>query len=187
MLHVALIGSSWGQYQIFPGEDIYLQGLGVSKDACSFKRTTFHISRFRQKGQKVKVKIWLVVMSANRSKCLAYSERNEKLSNCQKQLRVHPIKHFSGNTRSFEVKKRNSQESVSLKEKIQFTQIYLDRRVASRSKLFAHSKMSKKTKKLVKIVQGALFEDFVANTRSCQVKTRTSKNLITLAEEPQFL
>ena len=37
------------------------------------------------------------------------------------------------------------------------------------------------------MVCGALFGSFEANTGSFQVKTLTSKDLVTLAEKPQFI
>ena len=63
---------------------------------------------------------------------------------CKKWFRVHSLQHFADNTRSFQVKTLTSKDSVTLEEQKSSCETIETKRLTSRSKSLAHSKIAKK-------------------------------------------
>ena len=65
---------------------------------------------------------------------------------CKKWFRVQSLQHFADNTRSFQVKTLTSKDSITLEEQKNSCETIKTKRLTSRSKSLAHSKIAKKIK-----------------------------------------
>ena len=92
---------------------------------------------------------------------------------------------FFSQNQTFQIKSVISEDMVTLPREPQFIRIDSNRRVGIISKRLAYSKMN--LKKPWKLTEIGLGEKFPAKTRSFQIKTVVSKNLLILAEDTKFV
>ena len=85
----------------------------------------------------------------------------------QKWFRLHSLGPFAPNSKLL---KRKTKDSVTLSEKVQLYESIWTEWLASRSKSFVYSKMSKKIENLSKMVLGALFATFCSQYQIVPIK-----------------
>ena len=136
------------------------------------------MSRFRQKGQPIEVKVWPIVNWVKK-----------KLKTCQKWLGVHSLEVFTANTRSFQIKTLISLRTRSPLQRRHFSYEPIRTEVSgSRSKSLVYSKLSQKKLKTCQKWFGVHYlELFATYTRPFQIKTIISKDSVTLTKETQFI